>query len=207
MKIAWIVLSVGLLSFSPCLLVVARAQDENCGQVITLKKIAEATSVASLKELARKAAQNYQLQVALAARRLELNPRSRDAASSFLALIPQNDDQHSAWITFGDSMCENESSHDMDILDRFGARLEHDLATAVILVPGKMPEYMEFAFESVGNPHSNYAVEMQRVCRKQHATLMREINALPPKDRTYLGQHILDAETCKALMLPEGDGR
>jgi hypothetical protein len=174
--------------------------------VITLTKIAQSTSIARLTELEQKVSQNYQLQVAFTARSLELNPKSRAAASSFLALIPQNDDQYLAWITFGDSMCENESFHDMDLLDRFGARLEHDIATAVILVPGKMPEYIEFAFESVGNPHSNYAVEMQRVCRNRHAELMHAINALPSEDRTRIGHYILDVETCKALRLPEGEG-
>jgi len=84
MKTTWIVLSVGLLSFSPCLQIVSRAQDQNCSKVITLRKIVQAKSVVGLTELERKAGQNYQLQVAFAARRLELDPKSQAAASSFL---------------------------------------------------------------------------------------------------------------------------
>ena len=206
MKTTSIVLSLGLLSFLPCLQIVSPAQSQNCSQVITLRKIAQTTSVGGLAELEQKAAQNYQLQVAFAARRLELNPKSRASASSFLALIPKNVDQHVAWITFGESMCEDESFHDMDLLDRFGSKLEHDLATAVILVPGKMPDYVGFVFEALTDPHSNYAVEMQRVCRNKHAELMRAINALPSDDRTRLGHYILDVETCKALRLPEAEG-
>jgi hypothetical protein len=206
MKKIWIALSLGLLSFLPCLQIMVRAQSQNCNQVNTLKKIAQTTSVVKLTELEQRAAQNYQLQVAFAARRLELDPKGRAAAASFLILIPKNVDQHGAWITFGDSMCDGESFQDMDLLDRFGSRLEHDLATAVLLVPEKMPDYVMFGFEALTNPHSNYAVEMQRVCRNQHAELMQAINALPSEDRTRLGHYILDVKTCKALRLPEADG-
>ncbi|MGH9599340.1 MAG: hypothetical protein ACRD27_05715, partial [Terracidiphilus sp.] len=207
MKKTWIALFVGQLFFLPCLQAVARAQDENCGQVIILRGIARATSVANLIKLERKAAQNYQLQVAFAARRLELNPKSRTSASALLALIPQNVDQHAAWITFGDSMCENESSHDMNLLDLFGSRLEHDLTTAVLLVPGKMSDYVGFAFEALMSPESDYAVEMQRVCKSKHAELMQAINTLPSEDRTRLVRYILDPYTCKALKLPEAGWR
>jgi len=205
MKRTWITLSLGLLSFLPGLQIVASAQEQYCNQEITLKKIAQTTSVAKLTELEQKAAQNYQLRVAFAARRLELNPKSPATASSLLALIPKNVPQHVAWITFGDSMCEDESFHDMNLLDRFGSRLEHDLATAVLLVPGKMSDYVGFAFEALTNPHSDYAVEMGRVCKSKHAELVQAINALPLGDRTRIFHHILNTDTCEALRLPEAD--
>jgi hypothetical protein len=197
----WLAL-VLLLSFFGIRLV---AQDQGCREVTVLKQIVHANSMGKLAHIENENRLDYRANVALAARRFELVPKSRSAASALLDLIPANVDEHVVWITFGDSMCETETIPEMEMFDRFGSRLEHKLTAAVLLLPEKMPEYIGFASEALTNPHSDYAEEMQKVCKSDHLRLLQAINAMPTEDRDWFAHHILDPSSCKALKLAEAE--
>jgi hypothetical protein len=170
-----------------------------------MANMARAKSTSALIVEKRKAGESYRSQVAYAARRFELDPREKRTAEVFLDLIPKDDAQKTAWMTFGDSLCDSEPLPDMMDLSRLGARLPRDLAKAVLLVPEKMLAYVTNACEAVKDPHSDYALQMQRVCSTNHAGFTKAIGELSSDDRHWFISHILDPVGCRALALPEAD--
>jgi hypothetical protein len=152
-----------------------------------------------------KAGDSYRAQVVLAARSLELRPTDKRAAVLLLNLIPQDDAQHTTWITLGDVLCSAESVSDMKSLGRLGERLPRDLARAVLLVPDKLPGYVAYAPTSVQDPHSDYAVQMQSVCRAKHPEFVKAVEGLPTDKRDWFVKHVLNPDRCHALALPEAE--
>jgi hypothetical protein len=101
--------------------------------------MARAKSYAGVAAEKQEAGDSYRAQVIFAARSFELRPVDKKAAVLLLGLIPQDDGQHTTWMTMGDSQCSAESLADMKSLGGLGERLPRDLARAVLLVPDKLP--------------------------------------------------------------------
>jgi len=170
-----------------------------------MARMARAKSSEAVTVAKQKAGDNYRAQVVFAARSFELRPTDKAAAVLVLNLIPQDDGQQTTWMTLGDSLCDSESVADMKALGRVGDRLPRDLGQAVMLVPDRLPGYVAYAATSVHDPHSDYAVQMQTVCRARHPEFLKAVGGLPTDKRDWFVKHVLNPEGCHALALPEAE--
>lgn len=170
-----------------------------------MAKMAVAGSSEALASDSQKAGESYRAQVIFASRGFELHPRSAALAEKLLDLIPKDDVQSAAWITFGDSQCDGESINDMKVLGRLGSKLPRNLARAVLLVPRKMQVYVSYAMTSVQDPHSDYAVRMRGVCELRHPQFIKALEGLSESDREWFAKHILNPIGCRVLALPEAE--
>lgn len=191
--------------FMPLACAGALAQTPSCDQVTAIAQMARAKSSAALTAQKTRAGDSFRSRVVFAARLLELRPHSKSAAVRLLELIPKDDEQQTIWITLGDSMCEDEPVADMKSLGRLGESLPHALAKAVLLAPEGLPSYVAYAAVSVQDPHSDYAVQMQTVCRTRHAEFKEAVKKLPTGEQGWFVEHIFDPKGCRALALPEAD--
>jgi len=91
----------------------------------------------------------------------------------------------------------------MTALGRLGDRLPRDLARAVLLVPGKMQDYVSYAQTSIGDPHSDYTVQMQKVCKARHKQFVDAVNNLSAKDKNWFVSKIFNLDGCHPLLFPE----
>jgi len=122
-----------------------------------------------------------------------------------IELIPRNAGQDAIWHSLEGSLCEHESVEDMKTLGSLQARLPHDLAKAIAMHPDKMYEFVSYAYDSIQDPHSDYAVQMQAVCRRHHGRFVDAVNQMPEKDRNWFTTKIFDPAQCRAIALPEVD--
>lgn len=181
----------------------ALAYDKNCEEITAMAKIARARSSMATASQQEKAGQSYRALLVLRARSFELRPRDKSAAVLLLSLIPQNDDQQTTWVTLGDSLCNDESLVDMKSLSQLGEHLPRDLARAVLLAPEKLSDYVAYASTSVQDPHSDYAAQMQIVCRANHAGFVKAVGKLQADKKDWFARHILNPDGCRAIALPE----
>ena len=151
------------------------------------------------------AGSSYRAEIVFAARAFELQPGSRSAASQLLNLLPQDDEQQVILMTLGESLCDGESYADMTSLSQIRDRLSRDFAKAVVLAPGMLPKCVAYASTSVQDPHSDYAVQMQPVCRAKRVEFGKAVEALPTKEKDWFVKHVFNPEGCHALALPEGE--
>jgi hypothetical protein len=84
-------------------------------------------------------------------------------------------------------------------------RLPRDLTRAVLLAPDRIPEYVAYSITSVQDLHSDYAMQMQKVCRAKHSQFIKAVMELPEEKRDQFLKYIFDPEGCNALTLPEGE--
>jgi len=180
-------------------------QEATCHEIESLAKIARTRSTDALSREKRSAGDNYRAQVVFAARLFELRPRDKSAAILLLKLIPQDDAQQTILMTLGDSLCDSEVISDMKSLGRLRDALPRQFAGAVLLVPSSMPAYIAYSLTATLDPHSDYAIHMQRVCRQAHAEFMSAVSLLPSEKRESFTRHILDPKGCRAIALPESE--
>jgi hypothetical protein len=164
-----------------------------------------AKSTAELMKWKDPAGGSYRAKVVFALRFFELQPHDYRAASNVLDLIPKNAEQDSVWHATGFSLCHAESVEDETRLGKFGVRLPRDLARAVLLVPEKMLDYVAYANTSCQDPESDYAVQMQVVCRSKPQEFLKAVDQLPSSDKTFLLSRIFNPNECRALHFPEAD--
>jgi hypothetical protein len=195
--------SVVALTFllAPCK--VLPAQKPNCGEIDAIAKMARAISTAELAAHKLNAGESYRAQLVYAAKLTELAPQRQDAAVLLLNLIPQDEQQQHVVMTLGEHHCETESYHEMKMLAQLEERLPRDLARAVLMVPAKIPEYVAYSVTSVEDPHSDYAVQMQKVCRAKHEEFYDAVTKLPRDKRDRFLKYVFDLDGCNALTLPE----
>jgi hypothetical protein len=170
-----------------------------------MARMAHGQSSAAVAAEKQKAGDSYRAQVVFAARSFELRPMDKGAAVRLLNLLPQDDTQHTTLMTLGDSLCDKESVAEMKSLSRIGERLGRDFAKAVLLVPDKLPGYVAYAPTSVQDPHSDYAVQMEAVCRASHPGFVKAVEGLPSDKRDWFVKHVLNPDGCHALALPEAE--
>jgi hypothetical protein len=166
--------------------------------------MARGQSAQTLTQLGALAGDSYPARLVFAFRMFEIDPQT-DSARKVMELIPQNRDQDSVWHSLEGSLCDHESVEDMKTLGRLQARLPHDLAKAVDLYTDKMYDFVSYAYDSIQDPHSDYAVQMQTVCRHHHERFMNAVNQMPEKDRIWFATKIFDTAGCRAIALPEAD--
>ncbi|MGA3161262.1 MAG: hypothetical protein ABSC77_08585 [Terracidiphilus sp.] len=188
---------------APCK--VLSAQMLNCGEVEAMAKMARAISTAELAAHKVNAGESYRAQFVFAVKQFELGPEKRDVALLLLNLIPKDDEQQQMLMTLGEHHCGTESYHEMKMLGQLAERLPHDLARAVLLAPDKIPEYVAYSITSVQDIHSDYALQMQKVCRVKHSEFLDAVAKLPREKKDRFLKYIFDPQECNALTLPEAD--
>jgi hypothetical protein len=183
------------------------AEKPDCGEIDAIAKMARAISTAELAAHKLKAGDSYRAQLVYAVKLSELVPQRQDAAVLLLNLIPKDDEQQRILMTLGEHHCETESYHEMKFLEQLEERIPRDLTRAVLLVPARIPEYVAYSLSSVEDPHSDYAVQMQKVCRAKHPEFVEAVTKLPREKRDRFLKYVFDLDGCNALTLPEADNR
>lgn len=181
------------------------AQRPDCDEIAAMARMARTKSSTLLLAEKQKAGNSYRARVVFASRAFKLRPTKQRTAILLLNLLPQNEAQHNTWMTLGDRLCSNESIADMKSLAQVGENLPHDLAKAVLLVPDKLPSYVAYASTSVQDPHSDYATQMQTVCRVKHPEFLKAVEELPTEKRDWLVKHVLNPDGCRVLAFPEAE--
>lgn len=188
---------------------ISNAQDASknmpCDQVHAIARMARAKSLSALVKAESTAGNSYRAQIVFRARSFELRPNDRNAALSLLNLIPQDDPQHGILVTLGESLCDDEMVAEMFAMSRISDHLAHDFARAVLLVPDMLPRYLAYGSISVQDPHSDYDVQMQTVCRAKHSKFEKAVEELPPDQRDWFVKHVFNPDGCRAIALPESD--
>ena len=205
MRIIWLPkwLFVVALCASCCEFLFAR--ELTCGEVGAMARMTRAKSSTVLAAEKKKAGGSYRAHLVFAVRSLELQPKAHRAAVQLLNLIPKNDEQQKAWMTLGDSLCDGESLEDMKSLGRVGQNLPRSLAKAALLAPERLLDYVSYALISIQDPHSDYAVQMQAVCRAKHTEFLKSVGELPSDKRDWFVKHVLNPDGCRAVAIPEAE--
>lgn len=181
------------------------AQELKCKQVEANARMTRAESTKVLLDAKQHAGDDYRAQIVFAYRSFQLHPRTQSAAERLLALIPKTEEQQRVVMTLGDSLCDGESMDDMGSLSRVNEGLARQLRKAVELAPQFMPAYVEYSLEAATDPHSDYAVEMQRVCQRNHGAFVRAVKQLPVEKAREFKEHIMKPEGCRVLAIPEAE--
>jgi len=181
------------------------AQKLDCSEVDAMAKMSHAISSRELAAQNSKAGNSYRAQVIYAVKLAELYPEDHNNAVRLLSLIPRNDEEYRKLMTLGDQLCGTESYSEMKTLGQIMDRLPRDLTRAVLLAPDRIPEYVAFSITSVRDLHSDYAIQMQKVCRAKHSQFIKAVVELPEEKRDQFLKYIFDPEGCNALTLPEGE--
>jgi hypothetical protein len=205
MKTHEIARRVVVLALLAALCKVVPAQKPDCGEVDAMAKMSRAISSKELTAEKSKAGDSYRAQVIYAVKLAELYPEDRNTAVRLLNLIPRNDEEYLTLTTLGDQLCGTESYSEMKTLGQIMGRLPRDLTRAVLLAPDRIPEYVAYSITSVQDLHSDYAMQMQKVCRAKHSQFIKAVMELPEEKRDQFLKYIFDPEGCNALTLPEGE--
>jgi hypothetical protein len=138
---------------------------------------------------------------------LELDPTNKSAAEELLSMIPKDESgpEQNVWLDLlqidqDPNRCLPDS--DLKPLGRLQYHLPRLLAKAVLLVPGKMPEYVTYAMISTC-PDCDYAVQMRKVCLLKHREFVSAVNKLSPGDKRFFVEKIFNPVGCRTLMFPE----
>jgi hypothetical protein len=207
MKDLWTFKSMMILTGALLLSVLGWAQEPGCIEISRIASLAKTNSTKTLRLQIDKAGGNYRTRLVLAARLLEIDPQNRDAANYLLNLLPKDEFslEESAWLDLSElQQCASGGISDSDLkaLDRLQSHLPRLVAQAVILIPGKMPEYVAYAFLSI-NPESDYAVRMQEVCRVRNKQFLAVLDGLSTEKKRWFVTKIFNPQACRAIWLPE----
>lgn len=182
-------------------------EQRQCPESSVMGKMAEANSLTALKSRKQKVGDSYRAQVIFAARTLEIDPSNRIAAESLLNLIPKGDDDpnQAVWLELDElNQCSSGGGtiSELKALDLLQYHLPRLLARAVLLLPDHMLDYIVYA-EFALTPESDYALQMQKVYKKEHKKFMDSLNRLTAKDIAWFRKEVINPESCKALYFPE----
>jgi hypothetical protein len=148
---------------------------------------------------------DYRSRLIFSFRLFEIDQADTNSSLKVIELIPRNRDQDGVWHSLEGSLCDHESIEDMRTLGSLQARLPHDLAKAIEMHPDQMYDFVSYANDSIQDLHSDYAVQMQAVCRSHHRPFLNAVNQMPEKDRNWFTTKILNPAGCRAIALPEAD--
>jgi hypothetical protein len=184
------------------------AQSSACSDSAAIAHLARAHSAASLKARMLKAGNSYRAQIIFAARSLEIDSGNKTAALALLTLLPKDvqGPQETYWLDLsGPDQCPSGGAplSDLLALENLRDRLPADLAKAVLLLPSKLPEYLAYASIAIGDPHNDYAEQMQAVCKARHTDFLKAVQAMNPKDRAWFEKMIFHPNSCRAIALAE----
>jgi hypothetical protein len=178
---------------------------QTCREITAAAELARAKSLAALRDASRDAGNDYRLHLIRAFRSFQLQPRSKEAAARLLSMVPGDDAQQKIVLTLGDSLCDSESAADMKALAQVNERFARELATAVLIVPSLLPRYLAYSTIAVQDPHSDYAVEMERVCRAFGPMFTRALGELPEDKIRVFTTQVMKADACQPIAIPESD--
>lgn len=204
MKLKWI---IQLVMFGNLLLgnVLCGAENLSCSQVAAISNMAASKSTPSLAKWQTKAGDSYIAHLVYSFRAFELNPTDQQVAARLLSLVPPTKEEEPLWHTLDGFLCKEERIEEIKILAKLQTRIPHDIARAVGLVPKKMLDYVSYAYTSIQDPHSDYAVQMRSVCRTQHKVFVAAVNSLASSDRQWFVKKIFNPDECRAIAVPEAD--
>ena len=174
-----------------------------CDQVHAAARIARAKSLRVVAEERAKPIGSYVVDLVSAFRTAELQPRSRVAAAGLLAKIPSDEAQHAVILALDSALCEGELDAELDVLARVKYALPRELARAVELAPEYIDAYVRYSLHAAPSPHTDYAIQMQKVCRDLHVKFVKAVDALPESDREWFGRGVFDPKRCRAIARPE----
>lgn len=187
-------------------------QEPGCAQIALRGKMASARSGSALDALRKEAGVDHRNELVFAARRLELNPKSKTAADGLLSLLPkcewdpdEDDPIRTAWLDIaGLEECESGGLSDRDLMRLFALqyRLPRLLAKAVLISPGKLPQLLARTQLFI-TPDSDFTIQMQAVCRKEHRKFLDAVDKFSPKDKQWFLTKIFNPDSCRAIFLPE----
>jgi hypothetical protein len=175
-----------------------------CDQVHAAAQIARAKSLNALTEQKKGAPRGFAVEVVAAFRALELQPRNRAAAGALLRWIPPDEDQHEVILALDSAICDDESDAEIEALARVKYNFPRMVARAVELAPDYMQAYVNYALIAL-NPHSDYAVRMQNVCRNRPQEFRKAVTALSEADRKWFTTDVFDPKRCLAIAVPEAE--
>ena len=164
-----------------------------------------ANSIDDLNKWKNAAGDSHRALGVYALRRFELAPSDNAAAYTTLTFIPRTEGEDLEWLYLATPLCTNEEDADKHVLAELDARRPHDLAMAVSLVPDKMFDYISYAEIAVQNLQSDYAEQMEGVCRSKHAEFVDAVNQLPATRKKWFIAKIFNPDGCRALVHPEAD--
>lgn len=180
-------------------------QKANCSDVHLLARMARAHSVELLSQLGASSGNDYPARLVFAFRMFEIQSTGSDSAMRVIELIPRNQDQDRMWHSLNGILCDHESIADIKSLGSLQARLPHDLAKAIDANSDKMYGFVSCAYDSIQDPQSDYALQMQTVCRHHHGSFVKAVNQMAEKDRAWFVTKVFDPAACRAIALPEAD--
>ncbi len=178
------------------------AQEANCREIAATARMARAPSMSALEVAKKIAGKSYRARLIFAYRSFQLR-RTRAKAEELLSLIPGDENQQTIVMTLGDSLCDGESVKDMKTLSRVNEGVANEFTRAVILVPKFMSSYVAYSLVATQDPHSDFAVRMSKVCQQDHSAFVDALKRLPDNEQQSFSQHVMDADHCKALAVPE----
>lgn len=183
----------------------ALAEDATCRGVHLLARMAGAKSLLELRKLKASSGNEYRSSLVFAFRAFEIDQTGLKSASRVSALIPKNEDQNATWHSLNGMLCGQETVEEIKSLGSLQDRLPRDLAQAVDIDPDKMYDFVSYAYDSVQDPHSDYAIQMRVVCRGHHVGFVKAVRRMPDKDRTWFVTKIFNPAGCRAIALPEAN--
>lgn len=178
---------------------------QGCDEITKIAEMARARSVPKLTEASKDAGDSYRARLVFGYRSFQLNRESKANAHRLLALIPTDDAQQSVVLGLGDSLCDDESIADMSTLARVNEGFARELARAVLLARNFLPSYVNYSMVAVLDPHSEYALQMRRVCRQAHTDFLRAVKQLPEGRQGEFIKHVMDPNSCRVLAVPEAE--
>jgi hypothetical protein len=170
-------------------------------------KLAQAHTVSGLQQVHSKANVHDKItELVFYTRWLSLSPQSIPAARGLLKTIPSTKDEAFALTTLADAPASNDVPvSEMTVLDKIYEDWPRRLAGAALLMPASMKQYVAFLVLAADDIHSDFTSHAQEVCRKFPKEFRSAVAALPEKDRSYIGKHVFDAESCKAIFIGEAE--
>ncbi len=181
------------------------AQDHNCTAIHAMAQMVRANSIDDLNTWKTAAGDSHRAHGVYALRRFELEPSDHAAAYTVMTFIPRTEDEDLEWRYLATPLCTNEEDADEQVLAELDARRPHDLAMAVAVVPDKMFYYISYAEIAVQNLQSDYAEQMEVVCRSKNTEFLDAVNRLPPARKNWFVAKIFNPDGCHALAHPEAE--
>jgi hypothetical protein len=182
------------------------AQSHSCTAAHAMGQMARAKSMDGLNAWKIAAGDSHLARGVYFLRLFELKPSNLAAARAVLTFIPRTEDEDLEWSLLAvGPLCANEELADSYAVADLNARRPHDLALAVILVPEKMFDYVFYAEIASLDMHSDFAEQMEMVCRTKNKEFLEAINRLPPASKDWFLMKIFNPDGCHALSHPEAD--
>jgi hypothetical protein len=175
-----------------------------CNQLHAAAHIAGAKSLKALNEEKKGAPSGFVIEIVATFRAFELQPQSRTIAESLLRQIPKDETQQEVVSALDAAICDDESTAEMKALAHIKYGLPRLLARAAEVAPEFMKAYINYSSIAL-DPHSDYAVQMQRVCRNRPQQFRKAVAALSEADRKWFKTEVLDPKSCRAIAIPEAE--